>query len=73
MNNFAEGKKSSISEASPVWVPDSNALICMRCHKSEFTVINRRVGVNVIILDVDKAVLTIRNLFGIQLVEVRES
>ncbi|ESO05494.1 hypothetical protein HELRODRAFT_77354, partial [Helobdella robusta] len=36
------GKKSMVTEASPVWVPDNNADVCMRCRKSEFNVINRR-------------------------------
>lgn len=36
------GKKNLRCEASPVWVPDSNANICMRCKRSEFNVINRR-------------------------------
>ena len=31
-------------EDSPVWVPDSDTKTCMHCKRSEFTVINRRVG-----------------------------
>lgn len=29
-------------ESSPVWVPDSEASICMHCRKSQFNFINRR-------------------------------
>jgi len=29
-------------DASPIWVPDQEAPICMHCKKTEFTVINRR-------------------------------
>lgn len=37
-----QGKKRSEAEDSPVWVPDSEANICMHCKKSEFSLINRR-------------------------------
>ena len=30
---------------SPVWVPDSSATKCMHCHRSEFSMLNRRVSV----------------------------
>ena len=36
------GKKSS-KEHAAVWVPDSDAPVCMHCRKSKFTAINRRV------------------------------
>lgn len=36
------GKKPSVFEDSPVWVPDADARLCMHCKKSEFTVINRK-------------------------------
>jgi hypothetical protein len=36
------GRKVIDAEPSPVWVPDQDAAVCMHCHKSEFTVINRR-------------------------------
>ena len=29
---------------SPVWVPDSSATKCMHCHRSEFSMLNRRVS-----------------------------
>ena len=29
---------------SPVWVPDSSAAKCMHCHRSEFSMLNRRVS-----------------------------
>lgn len=29
---------------SPVWVPDSDASTCMHCKKSQFSLINRKVG-----------------------------
>ena len=32
-------------EDSPVWVPDTETKTCMHCKRSEFTLINRRVGV----------------------------
>jgi hypothetical protein len=36
------GRKSLAADPSPVWVPDSDAQVCMHCRKSEFSVINRR-------------------------------
>jgi len=36
------GRKSLAVDPSPVWVPDSDASVCQHCHKSEFSVINRR-------------------------------
>ncbi|KAJ8049790.1 Pleckstrin-likey domain-containing family F member 2 [Holothuria leucospilota] len=35
------GKKPA-TDLSPVWVPDSEAPVCMSCHKNKFTAINRR-------------------------------
>lgn len=37
-----DGRKSALADPSPVWVPDSDAPVCMHCRKSEFTVLNRR-------------------------------
>ena len=37
------GKKAS-SEHAAVWVPDSEAVVCMVCTKSQFNVLNRRVS-----------------------------
>lgn len=37
-----QGRKSTLADPSPVWVPDSDAPVCMHCRKSEFTVLNRR-------------------------------
>jgi len=36
------GKKAAIEHAA-VWVPDSEAPVCMVCKKSQFTLVNRRV------------------------------
>lgn len=36
------GRKSLPVDPSPVWVPDSEAPVCMHCKNSEFNVINRR-------------------------------
>lgn len=36
------GWKSTLVDPSPVWIPDSEAPVCMHCQKSEFSVINRR-------------------------------
>ncbi|KAK3927305.1 Pleckstrin-like proteiny domain-containing family F member 1-like protein [Frankliniella fusca] len=34
--------KKAVEEHAAVWVPDSEAVICMHCQKSQFTVLNRR-------------------------------
>jgi len=36
------GRKSTVADPSPVWVPDSDAPVCMHCRKSEFSILNRR-------------------------------
>lgn len=36
------GRQSSTADPSPVWIPDSDALSCMLCRRSEFSIINRR-------------------------------
>jgi hypothetical protein len=36
------GKKPA-NEHAAVWVPDSEAVVCMVCTKSQFNVLNRRV------------------------------
>lgn len=41
---FVEGKTQNTDNDSPVWVPDSEATLCMHCKKSQFTLINRRVS-----------------------------
>ncbi|KAI0231754.1 Pleckstrin homology domain-containing family F member 2 [Lamellibrachia satsuma] len=38
------GKQRSDAEDSPVWVPDSDARVCMNCRKTEFTVLSRKVS-----------------------------
>ena len=48
----ADGRKMTDAEPSPVWVPDSEAPKCMHCLKSEFTVINRRVTMTLLIISV---------------------
>lgn len=40
----AVGVNPNSATDSPVWVPDSEAKVCMHCLKSEFTVVNRRVS-----------------------------
>ena len=42
-NCILEGSRETVTETSPVWVPDVDANVCMHCRKSEFSVINRRV------------------------------
>ncbi|XP_011444013.1 pleckstrin homology domain-containing family F member 2-like isoform X4 [Crassostrea angulata] len=37
-----QGKTQNTDNDSPVWVPDSEATLCMHCKKSQFTLINRR-------------------------------
>ncbi|XP_062577276.1 pleckstrin homology domain-containing family F member 2-like isoform X2 [Saccostrea cucullata] len=37
-----QGKTQNTENDSPVWVPDSEATLCMHCKKSQFTLINRR-------------------------------
>ncbi|XP_078334824.1 pleckstrin homology domain-containing family F member 2-like isoform X3 [Crassostrea virginica] len=37
-----QGKTQNTENDSPVWVPDSEAALCMHCKKSQFTLINRR-------------------------------
>lgn len=39
-----DGRKTMMVDPSPVWIPDSEAPVCMHCFKSEFNVINRRVS-----------------------------
>jgi hypothetical protein len=34
--------KKAVEEHAAVWVPDGEASVCMRCKKSQFTLINRR-------------------------------
>ena len=45
---FTEGKTQNTENDSPVWVPDSEATLCMHCKKSQFTLINRRVSLFII-------------------------
>ncbi|XP_077978500.1 pleckstrin homology domain-containing family F member 2-like isoform X2 [Glandiceps talaboti] len=39
---LAKSGKKAATEHSPVWVPDSDAPVCMNCHKTKFTTLNRR-------------------------------
>ncbi|XP_022096468.1 pleckstrin homology domain-containing family F member 2-like isoform X2 [Acanthaster planci] len=39
---LAKSGKKPATELSPVWVPDSEAPLCMLCKKSKFTALNRR-------------------------------
>lgn len=52
-----DGRKMADAEPSPVWVPDSEAPMCMHCLKSEFTVINRRVSTSNALVGVSKCLL----------------
>lgn len=36
--------KKAVEVHAAVWVPDSEANVCMHCKKTQFTVINRRVS-----------------------------
>lgn len=36
--------KKAIEVHAAVWVPDSEANVCMHCKKTQFTVLNRRVS-----------------------------
>ena len=36
--------KQPATEHAAVWVPDSDASVCMHCRKAKFTTINRRVS-----------------------------
>ena len=45
------GGKKAVEEHAAVWVPDSEASICMHCKKSQFTVLNRRVCNNLTVCD----------------------
>lgn len=40
--------KKAVEVHAAVWVPDSEANICMHCKKTQFTVLNRRVSVMLI-------------------------
>jgi len=43
----AEGLAAAAEQdLSPVWVPDDGAAVCMHCRKTQFTVLNRRVGLS---------------------------
>jgi pleckstrin homology domain-containing family F len=35
--------KKAVEVHAAVWVPDSEANVCMHCKKTQFTVLNRRV------------------------------
>lgn len=37
------GGKKAVEVHAAVWVPDSDASVCMHCKKNQFTVLNRRV------------------------------
>ncbi|KAM6183779.1 pleckstrin homology domain-containing family F member 2-like [Erethizon dorsatum] len=39
---LSESGKTPINEHAAVWVPDSEATVCMRCQKAKFTPVNRR-------------------------------
>lgn len=39
----SEDKTHSSKEKAAVWVPDPDAAVCMRCNKTKFTYIQRRV------------------------------
>ena len=41
---LSKSGKQAANEHAAVWVPDSEANVCMVCKKSQFTVINRRVS-----------------------------
>ena len=34
-----------VSKHAAVWVPDKNSDVCMHCHKTTFTVLNRKVTI----------------------------
>lgn len=36
--------KKAVEVHAAVWVPDSEANVCMHCKKTQFTVLNRRVS-----------------------------
>lgn len=40
---YLTGGKKPVETHAAVWVPDSEATICMHCKKTHFTMINRRV------------------------------
>jgi hypothetical protein len=39
-----QGGKKAVEVHAAVWVPDSEAVVCMHCKKTQFTVLNRRVS-----------------------------
>jgi len=45
-----KGGKKPADEHAAVWVPDAAASTCMRCQKSQFNMINRRVRVCLFLL-----------------------
>jgi hypothetical protein len=43
------GGKKPVEVHAAVWVPDNEATICMHCNKTQFTVLNRRVIIDLAI------------------------
>lgn len=41
---IVQGGKKAVEVHAAVWVPDSEAAVCMHCKKTQFTVLNRRVS-----------------------------
>ncbi|CAG2060156.1 unnamed protein product, partial [Timema podura] len=39
---YYTGGKKAVEVHAAVWVPDSEAVVCMHCKKTQFTVLNRR-------------------------------
>ena len=44
MSLCVSGGKKAVEVHAAVWVPDSEAAVCMHCKKTQFTVLNRRVS-----------------------------
>jgi len=44
MSSCVAGGKKAVEVHAAVWVPDSEAAVCMHCKKTQFTVLNRRVS-----------------------------
>jgi len=49
-----KGGKKPADEHAAVWVPDAAASTCMRCQKSQFNIINRRVRVFLFLLPLQR-------------------
>lgn len=41
---FVKGGKKAVEVHAAVWVPDSEAAVCMHCKRTQFTVLSRRVS-----------------------------